>query len=203
MELLLQCNALDFTWNWWKWILIVFLFSQTNFIFFTRIPILCSFFLQLQKLLSYLHFCDSSLNKNCKTYLGPMLPPAVNFTNWFAKRHKHKLKPKLPFCITKNSAGSLLPILSYNFCTECHFWHIFAKCCCHLKHQQLSAQNILSFGAKKVGGYPHWQYHSKLGCVCDCQSLLPLSKICRQGMKLYLQWSTGAKLGWASGLPSN
>jgi hypothetical protein len=26
-------------------------------------------------LLSYLQFCDFSLNKSCKTYLGPMVTP--------------------------------------------------------------------------------------------------------------------------------
>ncbi len=45
-----------------------------------RITNLCSFFLQLQWLLSYQQFCVFSLNESCKTYLGPMLPPGSR--NW-------------------------------------------------------------------------------------------------------------------------
>ncbi len=39
------------------------------------IPNLCLSFLQLRWLLSYQQICDLSLNKSCKTYLGPMLSP--------------------------------------------------------------------------------------------------------------------------------
>ncbi len=44
-----------------------------------RIPNLRLFFLQLQWLLSFQQFCDGSLNKSCKTYLGTMLPPGGRF----------------------------------------------------------------------------------------------------------------------------
>ncbi len=41
---------------------------------------MCAYFSQLQGLLSYQQFCNSSLNKNCKTYLKPMLLPGD--INW-------------------------------------------------------------------------------------------------------------------------
>ncbi len=49
--------------------------TQQKFSKILRITNLWLFFLQLQWLLSYQLFCDFSLNKSCKTYLGPMLPP--------------------------------------------------------------------------------------------------------------------------------
>ncbi len=59
--------------------LIVFKCSQT-YIKNIRVPKLCLFFLQLQWLLSFGQFCDFSLNKSCKTYLGTMMPPGSR--NW-------------------------------------------------------------------------------------------------------------------------
>ncbi len=41
------------------------------------IPICAYFLLWLQWLLSYYQFCDSSLSKSSKTYLGHMQPPGV------------------------------------------------------------------------------------------------------------------------------
>ncbi len=45
-----------------------------------RIPKLCLFFLQPQRLLNFQQFCDFSQNKICKTYLATALPPGGK--NW-------------------------------------------------------------------------------------------------------------------------
>ncbi len=45
-----------------------------------RIQNMCSVFLWLQWLLSYQQFCDFLLNKRCKIYMRPMLPPGSR--NW-------------------------------------------------------------------------------------------------------------------------
>jgi hypothetical protein len=38
------------------------------------------------------------------------------------------------------------------------FWYKFAKFCCRKNHKKLFAQNLLCFGAKKVGEInPYWQ----------------------------------------------
>ncbi len=42
---------------------------------FLRILQMCFFSLELQPLLRFQQFCEFFLNKSCKKYLGPMLPP--------------------------------------------------------------------------------------------------------------------------------
>ncbi len=48
--------------------------------FNARIPYLCLFFIRLKWLLSYKQFGDILLNKSCKRYPEPMLPPGGR--NW-------------------------------------------------------------------------------------------------------------------------
>jgi hypothetical protein len=64
---------------------------KTYFNKFLRISNLHLFFCYLEWLLSYLDFCDFSLNKNGQTYLGPIPPPGgLNYLTYLSFPY-HKL----------------------------------------------------------------------------------------------------------------
>jgi hypothetical protein len=44
------------------------------------------------------------------------------------------------------------------FALSTMFWHNLAKCCCHKKHQTISTQKLLCYGAKNVEEIKVWCY---------------------------------------------
>ncbi len=132
--------------------------------FFSKIkaiPNLRCFFLLLQWLLNYQHICDFSLNKSCKTYQGPMMPPVVNFTDQLAHCTSVPALSKL-YKRCRSASPTFLPkfnglFQATTFAMHAIFWCIFAKCCCHQKYYILYEQELLCFGTKMLVKFtPGW-----------------------------------------------
>ncbi len=85
---------------------------------------------------------------------------STNFHN--AQRYLHKVNGKYDQLFTIISAEILLHSLGYSFLTEDYILTHSARCCCHHKHQKLSARRLLCFGNTNVGDFAlkvvvYWQ----------------------------------------------
>ena len=73
---------------------------------------ICTCFSVALEVVSFKQFCDFSLNKSCKTYLGPMLPPVGR--NWqLISPHWNGIKRTQNLCVNKVSKFFLESSLSW------------------------------------------------------------------------------------------
>ncbi len=107
------------------------------------------FFLQLQWLLSYQQYCNFSLNKSSKTYLGPMLPPSGR--NW------QQVSPHLAFLFKPSFKVHLHKFLSETLSIKNSYLY---------KSPLLAAATIIMDKHQLTGQNLGRDFNSRSSCMC-------------------------------------